>query len=92
MKTIINKVSKVIEVIFGYGIMLSLFLGGITFFGYLVALIVGGETAIIICDFIYKKFYPYLVYYSSIIVLLGLLKMYLCGETALKSESKKKKA
>ena len=90
MKLFFNKVAKVIEVIFGYGIMISLFVGGITFFGYVAALIAGGETAVLICEFIYKKLYPVLVYFSSVIVLLGLLKMYLCGETALKAESKKK--
>ena len=90
MKTVLKKISNVIEVVFGYGIMLSLFLGGLTFFGYVVALIAGGDTAVWICDFIYKKFYSHLVYWSSIIVLLGLLKMYLCGEVALKAKDKKK--
>lgn len=90
MKTVLKKISNVIEVVFGYGIMLSLFFGGLTFFGYVVALIAGGDTAVWICDFIYKKVYPHLVYWTSIIVLLGLLKMYLCGETALKAEGKKK--
>ena len=90
MKTVLKKISNVIEVVFGYGIMLSLFFGGLTFFGYVVALIEGGDTAVWICDFIYKKVYPHLVYWTSIIVLLGLLKMYLCGETALKAEGKKK--
>lgn len=92
MNTILNKISEIIKSIFGYGIMLSLFLGGLTFFGYLFALIIGGETAAIICKFIYKTFYPYLIYFSSILVLLGLLKMYLCGETALKTVSKKKRS
>ena len=92
MKTILKKIADILEVIFGYGIMLSLFVGGITFFGYVIALIVGGETATAICHFIYKVLYPYLVYFSSSIVLLGLLKMYLCNETALKSEGKKKKS
>ena len=90
MKTVLKKISNVIEVVFGYGIMLSLFFCGLTFFGYVVALIAGGDTAVWICDFIYKKVYPHLVYWTSIIVLLGLLKMYLCGETALKAEGKKK--
>ena len=90
MKTVLKKISNVIEVVFGYGIMLGLFFGGLTFFGYVVALIAGGDTAVWICDFIYKKVYPHLVYWTSIIVLLGLLKMYLCGETALKAEGKKK--
>ena len=89
MKKVIKKIADIIELVFGYGVMLSLFLGGITFFGYVAALIIGGETAGMICHFIYKEFYPVLVYISSILVLLGLLKMYLCGETALKATKKK---
>jgi hypothetical protein len=78
-----EKITNAISIVFGYGIMLSLFIGGLTFFGYIAALIIGGNTADMICTFIYKTIYPYLVYFTSIIVLLGLLKMYICGETAL---------
>ena len=84
MKTILYKVSNLLKTIFGYGIMISLFLGGFTFLGYIIALVIGGEIAPIICDFIYKTIYPNLVLFSSILVLLGLLQMYLSGETALK--------
>lgn len=90
MKKIIKKISDAIELVFGYGVMLSLFLGGLTFFGYVAALIIGGDIAEKICHFIYKDFFPHLIYYSSILVLLGLVKMYLCGETALKTEKKEK--
>lgn len=91
MNTVLNKVTLVLKTIFGYGIMLSLFIGGFTFFGYLAALIIGGEVAAKICEFIYEKIYPWLIYGSSVMVLIGLLKMYLCKETAL-SVTKKNKA
>ena len=85
-----KKISNILKTIFGYGIMLSLFLGGATFFGYVAALIIGGETATAICNFIYKEFIPQLVYYTSILVLLGLVAMYLGGEFALTADKKKK--
>ncbi len=90
MKEKMRKIADVISVIFGYGIMLSLFIGGLSFVGYIVALIIGGETATAICTFIYKGIYPPLVYFTSVIVVLGLVKMYLCGETALDTKKGKK--
>ena len=53
-KEICSKISDVIRVIFGYGITVSLFAGGLTFFGFIVALIIGGETATAICTFIFQ--------------------------------------
>ena len=52
MKNVLNKISKVLSTIFGCGILIALFVGGLTFFGYLFALIIGGDTAAVICDFI----------------------------------------
>lgn len=91
MKNIFKKISSVLKKIFGYGIMITLFAGGLTFFGYVAALIIGGDTAGAICSFIYDKFIPVIVYITSILVLLGLVAMYLKGEMALTAESKKKK-
>ena len=45
MKETLKKISDVFKLIFGYGIMIVLFAGGLTFFGYVIALIIGGETA-----------------------------------------------
>ena len=90
MKKILNKIANGLNIVYGYGIMLALFLGGLSFFGYLVALIVGGDTAVVICNFIYKTAYPVLVYASSVLILLGLVFMYLRGEKALASEKKNK--
>ncbi len=86
-----KKISSAIKMIFGYGIMITLFAGGMTFFGYVAALVVGGGTAEIICAFIYDKFIPVIVYISSILVLLGLAAMYMDGEMALTSKSSKNK-
>ncbi|MBR2902770.1 MAG: hypothetical protein IKC38_06145 [Clostridia bacterium] len=89
MKEICKKISAVLKTIFGYGILVCLFAGGLTFFGYLLAMIVGGETAAAICNFIYKTITPYIIKISTIMVLLGLVAMYLNGETALTSDKKK---
>ena len=88
MKETLKKISDVCKLIFGYGIMIVLFAGGLTFFGYVVALIIGGETAINICTWIYKSFIPVIIYASTILILFGLLTMYLAGEKALTPEKK----
>lgn len=89
MKAICKKISAVLKTIFGYGIMICLFVGGLTFFGYLAALFVGGETAATICEVIYKTIIPYIIKVSTVMVLLGLVAMYMNGETALTSNKKK---
>ena len=91
MKEILNKVGKLLKTLYGYGILISLFSGGLTFFGYLAALIIGGDVAAGICQFIYKDFMPIVIYATSVLVLIGLLAMYLCGETALSAKGKRNK-
>ncbi len=90
MKNICSKISNVMKTIFGYGVTICLLGGGLTFFGYMAALIIGGETATEICTVIYKTIFPYIIKASVILVLFGLLAMYLNGEMALNSEKKKK--
>ena len=82
-KKTLKEISDVCKLIFGYGIMLVLFAGGLTFFGYLAALVIGGEAAAAICAFIYKRFIPVVIYISTLLILFGLLCMYLAGERAL---------
>ena len=83
MKETLKKISNVFKIIFGYGIEIVLFAGGLTFFGYVVALIIGGETATNICTWIYKSFIPVIIKASTILILFGLLTMYMAGEKAL---------
>ena len=89
MKEMCKKISTALRVVFGYGIMICLFAGGLTFFGYLAALIIGGETAAVICTVIYKTIVPVIIKASTILVLLGLVVMYLNGEVALTAHKKK---
>lgn len=89
MKNFCKKLSNVLKTIFGYGIMISLFAGGLTFFGYMAALIIGGDAAAAICTVIYKDIIPVIIYLSVSMVLLGLVAMYLNGEVALTPEKKK---
>ena len=91
MKNSMKKISGILKTIFGYGIMICLFLGGFSFFGYVAALFIGGDVASAICEFIYKSFYPVIIKASVILVLLGLIAMYLNGETALTADKKKRK-
>jgi hypothetical protein len=91
MKETLKKISEVCKLIFGYGIMITLFAGGLTFFGYLAAMFIGGETATAICVFIYKKIFPIVIYAANILILFGLVSMYLGGEMALTTDKKKKK-
>lgn len=91
MKNFCNKLSNVLKTIFGYGIMISLFAGGLTFFGYVAALIIGGDTATAICAFIYQHINPAVIYLAVTMVLLGLVAMYLNGEVALTPEKKQTK-
>ena len=83
MKDIIKKVDAVIGTIYGWSIFICLFVGGLTFFGFLAAFIIGGETATAICEFIYNKIFKVLIYGGNVVVLLGLVDMYLRKELAL---------
>ena len=90
MKAFREKTAKILAYIYGTGIFVALFTGALSFFGYVAALIIGGQTATDICVFIYKKIYPVLFYISSGSVLLGLLKMYVAGEKTMVPTKKKK--
>ena len=89
MKNVCKKIASVLKTIFGYGVMIALFGGGLTFFGYVAALIIGGDTATEICAFIKDKILPVIIYLSTTMVVLGLVAMYLNGEKALTPDKKK---
>ena len=86
----LKKPVSICKTIFGYGIMISLFVGGLTFIGYLIAIIIGGETATAMCVFMKTYIVPFVTYLGTIMVLFGLILMYLSGEVALSASKKKK--
>lgn len=89
MKAMMKKISEICKLVFGYGIMIVLFAGGFAFFGYMAALIVGGDAAAVICEVIYKKIVPVIVYATNVLIVMGLVSMYLAGEKALTTEKAK---
>ena len=91
MKKIMNRIACVIRIIFGYGIMVCLLVGGLTFFGYIVALFIGDNTAEFICRLIYKHIYPILVVLSTSMIVLGLIWMYIVGESTFSGKTKQTK-
>ena len=86
----LKKPVSICKTIFGYGIMISLFVGGLMFLGYLTAIIIGGDTATVICNFMKSYIVPFVTYLGTIMVLFGLILMYLSGEVALSASKKKK--
>ena len=83
MSVFIKKLIAVLTKIYSYGIFLCLFAGGLTFLGFIVAFIIGGDTATAICVFIQKKIFAVLIYGGNIVVCLGLLTMYLKKQKSL---------
>lgn len=90
MKQLLKKCLETIKIIYGYGIMIMLFVGGATFIGYLAAFIIGGSAAAAICDFIYLKIVPVMVTLTTSIVVFGMVCLYLPDEATKSSKRDEK--
>lgn len=78
-----KRISTILLTIFAIGVIFTLFAGGATVLGYVVALIIGGEAATHICSTIYTVCFPWIVQICSIAVGFGLIGMYLDKKKAL---------
>ncbi len=85
-----KKVSDILLKIFAYGIIACLFAGGLSLVGYLVALIIGGESATALCLWVFKTYLPWVIKATSIFTLIGLIGMYLSKQKALVATTEKK--
>ncbi len=85
-----KKASDVLLKIFAYGIIACLFAGGLSLVGYLVALIIGGESATSLCLWVFKTYLPWVIKATSIFTLIGLIGMYLSKQKALVATTEKK--
>ncbi len=86
-----KKISEICKLIFGYSVMVAMIGGGLTFFAYVIALVIGGDAAALICEVTYKRFMPVLIKIITYMILFGLVCMYLDGEKALSLSQKKGK-
>ena len=78
-----KKISNIILWIFGVGETLCLFAGGLSLLGFIVAFIIGGETATEICVFIHKTYFPWVIRFTAGFTAIGLLGMYLTKTSSL---------
>ena len=78
-----KKVSNVINKLYGLLLMTSFFGGFLPLIPFVIALIIGGNTAEKICIFLYDEYYPWVIALASISVVLGLIGMYLSKQQGL---------
>ncbi len=72
-----KKIVLILNKIYGVLMTASFFGGVIPLVPYIVALIIGGPTAEKICLFIYKEYYPWVIFAGTISLVVGLASMYI---------------
>lgn len=77
--------------IFAYGIIACLFAGGLSLVGYLVGLVIGGESATALCAWVFKTYLPWVIKATSIFTGIGLIGMYMSRQKALSVTAEKNK-
>lgn len=84
-----KKISAVLIEVFAYGIIACLFAGGLSLVGYLVGLVIGGETATNLCAWVFKIYLPWVIKATSVFTGIGLVGMYLSKQKALTAKMEK---
>lgn len=87
-----KKIAQTLYQLFGWGAYLSIFAGAACFFGFVIALIIGGETGAAMAVTIKGTCFPFIIKVTSISVGLGLIGMYFGKEQALSMTADKKDA
>lgn len=71
-----KKLFKILNTVYGVLMTASFFAGILPLFGFIVALIVGGDFAETLSVFFYKEYYPWVIIAGSIALVVGLIAMY----------------
>lgn len=79
-KIFCKKTAAVLEILIGCALAVCLFIGALGFIGYIIAFIIGGETAALICEWIYEVFYAWLIKLSTITTIACFILQYLKGD------------
>ncbi len=85
-----KKIADVLLKVFTYGIIACLFAGGLSLLGYLIGLVIGGESATSLCAWVFKTYLPWVIKATSVFTGVGLIGMYLSKQKALTVTSEKK--
>ena len=79
-----DKIYNVLNRIYGYVMFVSFFAGILPLVPFIVALCVGGETGEKISLFLYNDYYPWVIAFASVAVLVGLVAIYVKNFKGLK--------
>ena len=84
-----EKVGHIISVVIGWGIYTALIAGGLTFFGFVFAVIIRGGLGQQIAVFIHRTIFPCIIQVTAFTVILGLAGMIVKNEQALSLKTDK---
>lgn len=87
-----QKFIDILNKTFGFCIYVALLAGGLAFFGFLIAIIIGGANGESLAVAINGKYFPLVIRVASIAIGVGLISMYLGNEQALSLAADKKEA
>lgn len=84
-----DKIYNILNKTYGVILAISFFAGLIPVLPFIVAIIIGGPTAELICTFIYKEYYPWIIAMAAISVVVGWVASYIKKpESSAKKEDK----
>lgn len=83
-----EKIAKICDVIFGYGLLIGLAIGFILFLGFVVSFFTGEAAATAITTLLYKTVIPKTYVFTVIVCFIGMLGMYLRGQKAIVMKKK----
>ena len=88
-----EKIYNALTKAYGLIMTISFFAGFLPIIPFIVALIIGGETATAICTFLYNEYYVWVIAGASIAIVIGVVAMYVGKKEGLsvKSVGKKEK-
>jgi len=85
-----EKIYKVLNRIYGVTMFIAFFGGVLPLIPFIIALIVGSTTGESISNFLYNKYYPWVIALASVAVVIGLIAMYIGKQSALSTKNFKK--
>ena len=72
-----RKIYNVLKNIYGICMTVSFFAGFLPLIPFIIAIIIGGESAEAISLFLHKQYYPWVIALASVAVIIGLIAMYI---------------
>ncbi len=85
-----QKIESVLQKVYGITLTISFFAGLLPLIPFVVALLIGGGeggTGEMICTWLYKQYYPWVIALASISILIGLVAMYIGRKEAFSARS-----